>query len=755
MKLLLTTLIISVHSLSIGQSSSSKKDIKLRNEIWADSTGFHTIQIPEKWNAESAIILNKKRTFVYSNTQMYYSKSEEIIRKRIKLLDKASIEYFSEFYFYKIKSGILISTIYKSVEPYMAAGFKIIKPNGKEIIVDLEGEAVDFGEIPNQYNVFRLSSEAHTKKVAIPNLEIGDVIDFFYYTKTPYFKGDGALYGKVDYQFPSHYISLLDEYPICSQYVEVKLQKSVKGLYLNSMSLNGGNSLTLINNQKQGSTRNKKYNRFTFLDNSNREKSEFKYFRSKTHTEPLVKFQVYHVTDKSRDKTSSFIGKNPHQIKSNTALGSEVSKRISNRSNYDINIVANAYANNVLKKINKKQHTLSKDEKIKLAYYQLRYDFLFNEDKLGSTLLKLSLNEKINKAIPEKINPMLFYEIMSRIFKGLNITNDIGITVPRSNGGIEFLLMDSEAEVTPMVYLDSVNSHLYLFPFTLYSEYNYISPDYLGTKTISFIKNETWHKKDSLSIGLPEDNTQLSEYIINDLKLGEVNSVIRTTSNSGTFKVIESEDRLYHEDFRYLQMKKYDPKQFEKLKEIELNTLTDNKEIIKKERLVLYKEKLIDEGKDIHKYNEFNIVEIGMDQPEKEFIYKEKFDLNGLVTKAGNDYFINVGLLIGSQLKIDEKHKSKRDIDIYVNFPKSLVNTIKIKIPEGYTAENLEALNTSIENNTGLFTSMATFENNILMIKTVKNYKAIHLPKEEWNNLVKMLEVAYECSQQKVILKKL
>jgi len=134
--------------------------------------------------------------------------------------------------------------------------------------------------------------------------------------------------------------------------------------------------------------------------------------------------------------------------------------------------------------------------------------------------------------------------------------------------------------------------------------------------------------------------------------------------------------------------------------------------------------------------------------------YQEKFTLKKLLSKAGKNYVFSVGELIGDQIKLDENELRGRQTDIYIPVARTLENTITVIIPDGYTVDGLQELNTSVDNESGAFVSAAKVEDNKLIITTKKLYKKNFDKKEAWANYIAFLEPAYKFSQAKVVLKK-
>ena len=139
---------------------------------------------------------------------------------------------------------------------------------------------------------------------------------------------------------------------------------------------------------------------------------------------------------------------------------------------------------------------------------------------------------------------------------------------------------------------------------------------------------------------------------------------------------------------------------------------------------------------------------------EPQFEYKMSSTVPGLVQKAGPNYLLNAGMLVGAQKEIDEKDKT-RNIDVFMNSPRSYHNEITFEIPEGYTVEGLEKLTFNVDNETGGFTSSAQVgADGTLKIKTKKWYAHQHEKAENWPKMLEFLEAAYDFTQTKVLLKK-
>jgi hypothetical protein len=236
-------------------------------------------------------------------------------------------------------------------------------------------------------------------------------------------------------------------------------------------------------------------------------------------------------------------------------------------------------------------------------------------------------------------------------------------------------------------------------------------------------------------------------------------NVKRTTSYTGQLKPSYSKLALYTSDFSTNDSKKYDP-DFEegpgtknRKKVAEYNRKKEEKE---SERLKDQKDawkKDLEDDFEVESYDNYKLLKPGREKDDPMLQYEEQFKLKGMINKAGRNYSLDVGKLIGGQIRVEEKDK-KREHDIYYNFPRKLVNNIAVDLPAGYTPDNIKDLEMNIDNEAGSFSSKAKYENGKLTVTTTKIYKTTYSSKDKWQLWIDFLETAHNFSQKKVILKK-
>ena len=179
---------------------------------------------------------------------------------------------------------------------------------------------------------------------------------------------------------------------------------------------------------------------------------------------------------------------------------------------------------------------------------------------------------------------------------------------------------------------------------------------------------------------------------------------------------------------------------------------TDKEEHIRERKEIF--EKTIKSDLDLEKYHEFELIRDGRFGDTAWLEYKEKFTVKKLVSKAGKNYLLDVGKLIGGQIKLEPNELQARNTDIWLPYARTIQNNITVNLPAGYTADALQDLNMNVDNESGAFISTAKVEGDKLLITTTKLYKKNFDKKELWANYTAFLEAAYKFSQSKVVLKK-
>ncbi|WP_299367090.1 hypothetical protein [Winogradskyella sp.] len=717
-------LLILFACLTLSTFGQSKEAQEAKDFFWgANDTYKNAIEIPEKWNNESAVIIYKNVNYDFHKfgKNVTYKSS---VRKRIKLLDKAAVEEFSEFAFQKrFRSTKGRFTWREKGNNFV--GVKIIKPDGKEIEIDIEKEAVEVdGE----------------SKIAISNLEIGDIIDYYFYSLEP-FKSTYA------FGFDPVETTLNEEYPIVNYKLFIETEND---FFINFRSFNGAPELKEIPTDKRSLRRYE-------LSASDIGKSEYKRWFFPLLELPSYKFQVYFArSGKFEDRAMAFLPEKESIIKTSVSKY-EVLDLYDNRFRPDGDI-------GDVKGFFKKKTFKNPTEKVTEAYYYMRHYYLTRfVEAIFAKEANIMFNPYVYYGYPVFIdNQKQFVRHFTEFLKREKIKYEIVVAKKRYDGSIEDLLIERNVNVLIKV---NTPTPLYAELFSIHTNINEFSPLLEGTDV--YLLSATRNKIDTIKKGkLPvssySDNETKKEISIS---LNDDFSGLRISSVNyfkGHVKTEHLYDRLLFNDYVNEDYAKYGTKSW-----INMMKRKKDKARYKKELDALAK-KLQDNQQERFKAaaeSDFDLEEFenytysidatGRYAFDDYFVFTESFDINNaLLKKAGPNHIIEIGRLIGGQIDLEEKER-ERTANINVEYARSFNYKIDFVIPEGYTVAGLDKLNKSVDNETGAFISTATIEDNILKIETSKKYKNHFEPSENWPKMIAFLDEANQFSNEKILLKKI
>ena len=260
---------------------------------------------------------------------------------------------------------------------------------------------------------------------------------------------------------------------------------------------------------------------------------------------------------------------------------------------------------------------------------------------------------------------------------------------------------------------------------------------------------------------LPDASYQdnVADYTINTSLAADMNSlnISRVSTYTGISKTRNIFTALKYTPYMIDDYKYYGGvSPTEKMKEAQEDEYNKSVKALKDEfkeaKVDLVKSELQGEYKQKITYKNFLISSDGRSLKTKNLAFTEDFELAGMVRKAGKKYLVNVLGLVGSQLQI-KKEERTRKYDINVGYARTLNWTINLKIPDGYTAEGVKELKTSIDNETGTFTCDAEEQNGTVVVKIKKIYKKANNTKDKWPLMLAFIDGAYNNSFKYILLK--
>lgn len=731
--------------LSPNELREKMKQDKAKNEIFGDTDeDFKVNTIPDKWKNESAVVLCQKTSFSFDKVAgAFYV--DEMMRKKVKLLDKAAVDAFSQFYFTETSATGFV-------------GFQIIKPDGKVVDVDMSGAVEDNSQVPDFYQTYYYENIQY-KKLAVPDLQIGDIVDYYYMSER-----DIKDMQYKEYSFTPFMFTLSTTYPVLTQKFSFTVDRD---FYINFHSYNGA---PLIKDgppvlDEKGKVRPKMKN--FILEDRNRERISKDIWNYRFVTAPTVKFQVLYVTpgyasetDTRMSKTSYFIGE-IGQVK--TSVGMDVIQWNTSR---DLKTSISIYADEITAYLNKYHAKETDPEKIlRIAYYFFRYRF--NEDYqryyiTGGVYMDYNVSYTDRVAAPGEL---YFCQVMLQLCEKEKIKAEIFVAVPRKFGPFENILLKEELKIGVLATVKG--KELFIYPFDGLSTFDLKDDETDGVNGYAFNPEVVPRKElKSRKIRIPASGHAANSitYTV-DASLDENMENMKINRKNVITGYLKSDYQLlalYATPWVDNDKKRFDPKykelsekpakgnkakiEEEKRKDAELEKERKDKQAEK------FKELLADEF-DVLSFDAFSLEQDGRFDETPDLVYTETFTVKNMINKAGKNFILDVGKLIGDQLKLEEAER-KRDNDIFINFAKTFSCRISVTIPAGYTVDGINELNSSLDNESASFISSAKVEGNKLIITTTKCYKKNFEKKENWQNILTVLDAAYKFSQKKVILKK-
>jgi Domain of Unknown Function with PDB structure (DUF3857) len=709
---------------SAGISSAQDKNkAEIKEFFWGKNDPYKNANtIPDKWKNESAVVIYKNENYDFHKfgQSVTYTSST---RKRIKLLDQAAVTEFSEFSFKdRFMSSKGQGWGWRSGTNVI--GIKVVKPDGTEREINIDDEAVTMDE---------------AKKIAISSLEVGDIIDFYYHSTEP-FKS------KVQYGFDPVEETLGDDYPI----MDLKLTLGTENdFFVNFNTYNGAPELKEIPTDDGDERRYE-------LVASDLPKNDFPRWFFPLAELPCYKFQVYFArSGKYEEWADAYLPKKENIIKK-TVSKEEILEYYETKFRPFGDL-------GEIERFLKKKTFKNNAEKVREVYYYTRHAyytryieaFVANDTKIFSPFELYGNYPVFFTTEREFINHFMAF------LKDNKLDYDIIVATPRVNGPIKDLLIENNASIMLRV---NTEEPVYIQFFTPYTNADQVNYTIEGTDAYVLKISKGKKVTDIGTVTLPlsgyKDN--FTKEVVQATLSPEFSSINikRESSLFGHNKDYEQDDKMYFFDYVYEDHTKYgtpplmDLVRNKKKKEQYTREFDALKDKLKEKQKKEFEESAESEfgfGIDDHSLQIISTGRFGKADP---FTFNEDFTVkDNLIKKAGANYVLEIGKLIGEQTDIEEK-ELKRTNNIYTAFPRSFEEEITLTIPDGYTVTGLDKLNKKVENATGGFVSSAQIEGNTLKVKAYKYYTNYYEPNSNWKNMVAFLDAAYQFTQEKVLLKK-
>ena len=704
--------ILLVQLLTLSVNADEKADYlklaqKVRQEVWSSTpAGFQKRTVPDRYKNASAVILSYYREL---STDYYRKATADLVlnlrltrqidctdmeRMLIQINDKKALKDYSEFTF-KTKSRKWTWGYHHKTQTVL--GIRVIKKNGNVQEVSLD-DYVDVKEGKNDKDL--------SQKIAVPGLEVGDCIDVFSLDQID----------TQEQQLDPFYFVLRQDEPVLYTKVHCVLDQSLATVY---RTMNGAPDFT--------QTTDKDKNAVLDMVMDKPIDAESSIWYNSLEQSPFIEMYIT-------------------PTKAKVAVVEKAMRQKGVRGNPDVTPI------------------LQDDWKLLKSYVSKGG---YSPAGLPSTYKSVFKSaKKEGMSAEEKADRIYSFEYVSsgssqRAFntvanylRKLGVEIEMGITTPFGALPVDKLINYNSTSW----FFRLKGTDVYYFPGTypkVASEIPYI---YQGRKAYMQDSEE----QITIPVSQAEDNKSVNDMVV---KLdGTKLDISRKVTYSGEQKMygqslVSPDNTLFGSSqleayWRYLKYDDKDPYScYTKKESAELKGAFNE-----------FRKNAIDPFKaEISSYHDGDPVQVsgygvdcvGIRRDSSNFVYHVDYVMDGMVKRAGNNYLLSVGKLIGSSLKLEGKDRERID-DVWRKMAFVDEWNIEIPLPQGYkvSAEALKKIETSVANECGEFTVKATAGNESVKVYVRKCFAHRVEPVSNWSKLLALVDACSAFADKQMVIAK-
>lgn len=709
-RVVFSILLVQLFTLSVNADEKAdylKLAQKVRQEVWSSTPAdFQKRTVPDRYKNASAVILSYYREL---STDYYRKATADLVlnlrltrqidctdmeRMLIQINDKKALKDYSEFTF-KTKSRKWTWGYHHKTQTVL--GIRVIKKNGNVQEVSLD-DYVDVKEGKNDKDL--------SQKIAVPGLEVGDCIDVFSLDQID----------TQEQQLDPFYFVLRQDEPVLYTKVHCVLDQSLATVY---RTMNGAPDFT--------QTTDKDKNAVLDMVMDKPVDAESSIWYNSLEQSPFIEMYIT-------------------PTKAKVAVVEKAMRQKGVRGNPDVTPI------------------LQDDWKLLKSYVSKGG---YSPAGLPSTYKSVFKSaKKEGMSAEEKADRIYSFEYVSggasqRVFntvanylRKLGVEIEMGITTPFGALPVDKLINYNSTSW----FFRLKGTDVYYFPGTypkVASEIPYI---YQGRKAYMQDSEE----QITIPVSQAEDNKSVNDMVV---KLdGTKLDIIRKVTYSGEQKMygqslVSPDNTLFGSSqleayWRYLKYDDKDPYScYTKKESAELKGAFNE-----------YRKNAIDPFKaEISSYHDGDPVQVGgygvdcvgIRRDSSNFVYHVDYVMDGMVKRAGNNYLLSVGKLIGSSLKLEGKDRERID-DVWRKMAFVDEWNIEIPLPKGYkvSAEALKKIETSVANECGEFTVKATAGNESVKVYVRKCFAHRVEPVSNWSKLLALVDACSAFADKQMVIAK-
>lgn len=709
-RVVFSILLVQLFTLSVNADEKAdylKLAQKVRQEVWSSTPAdFQKRTVPDRYKNASAVILSYYREL---STDYYRKATADLVlnlrltrqidctdmeRMLIQINDKKALKDYSEFTF-KTKSRKWTWGYHHKTQTVL--GIRVIKKNGNVQEVSLD-DYVDVKEGKNDKDL--------SQKIAVPGLEVGDCIDVFSLDQID----------TQEQQLDPFYFVLRQDEPVLYTKVHCVLDQSLATVY---RTMNGAPDFT--------QTTDKDKNAVLDMVMDKPVDAESSIWYNSLEQSPFIEMYIT-------------------PTKAKVAVVEKAMRQKGVRGNPDVTPI------------------LQDDWKLLKSYVSKGG---YSPAGLPSTYKSVFKSaKKEGMSAEEKADRIYSFEYVSggasqRAFntvanylRKLGVEIEMGITTPFGALPVDKLINYNSTSW----FFRLKGTDVYYFPGTypkVASEIPYI---YQGRKAYMQDSEEPI----TIPVSQAEDNKSVNDMVV---KLdGTKLDISRKVTYSGEQKMygqslVSPDNTLFGSSqleayWRYLKYDDKDPYScYTKKESAELKGAFNE-----------YRKNAIDPFKaEISSYHDGDPVQVGgygvdcvgIRRDSSNFVYHVDYVMDGMVKRAGNNYLLSVGKLIGSSLKLEGKDRERID-DVWRKMAFVDEWNIEIPLPQGYkvSAEALKKIETSVANECGEFTVKATAGNESVKVYVRKCFAHRVEPVSNWSKLLALVDACSAFADKQMVIAK-
>lgn len=709
-RVVFSILLVQLFTLSVNADEKAdylKLAQKVRQEVWSSTPAdFQKRTVPDRYKNASAVILSYYREL---STDYYRKATADLVlnlrltrqidctdmeRMLIQINDKKALKDYSEFTF-KTKSRKWTWGYHHKTQTVL--GIRVIKKNGNVQEVSLD-DYVDVKEGKNDKDL--------SQKIAVPGLEVGDCIDVFSLDQID----------TQEQQLDPFYFVLRQDEPVLYTKVHCVLDQSLATVY---RTMNGAPDFT--------QTTDKDKNAVLDMVMDKPVDAESSIWYNSLEQSPFIEMYIT-------------------PTKAKVAVVEKAMRQKGVRGNPDVTPI------------------LQDDWKLLKSYVSKGG---YSPAGLPSTYKSVFKSaKKEGMSAEEKADRIYSFEYVSggasqRVFntvanylRKLGVEIEMGITTPFGALPVDKLINYNSTSW----FFRLKGTDVYYFPGTypkVASEIPYI---YQGRKAYMQDSEE----QITIPVSQAEDNKSVNDMVV---KLdGTKLDISRKVTYSGEQKMygqslVSPDNTLFGSSqleayWRYLKYDDKDPYScYTKKESAELKGAFNE-----------YRKNAIDPFKaEISSYHDSDPVQVGgygvdcvgIRRDSSNFVYHVDYVMDGMAKRAGNNYLLSVGKLIGSSLKLEGKDRERID-DVWRKMAFVDEWNIEIPLPQGYkvSAEALKKIETSVANECGEFTVKATAGNESVKVYVRKCFAHRVEPVSNWSKLLALVDACSAFADKQMVIAK-